>query len=159
MATDTAFVIGCLALLGRRIPQSLRVFMLSLAIVDDIGAILVVAIGYSSQLDWVALALGAVGMAGVRGMGLLGVRSIPIYFLVGTLSWAAVDASGVHATITGVALGLLTPTGRWVSEHRLQAILGRVVSDSSEDPRSDQAQERRAWKLTEVAIRETLSPV
>jgi NhaA family Na+:H+ antiporter len=106
-----------------------------------------------------ALALGAVGMAGVRGMGLLGVRSIPIYFLVGTLSWAAVDASGVHATITGVALGLLTPTGRWVSEHRLQAILGRVVSDSSEDPRSDQAQERRAWKLTEVAIRETLSPV
>jgi NhaA family Na+:H+ antiporter len=159
MATDTAFVIGCLALLGRRIPQSLRVFMLSLAIVDDIGAILVVAIGYSSQLDWVALALGAVGMAGVRGMGLLGVRSIPIYFLVGTLSWAAVDASGVHATITGVALGLLTPTGRWVSEPRLQAILGRVVSDSSEDPRSDQAQKRRAWKLTEVAIRETLSPV
>lgn len=159
MATDTAFVIGCLALLGRRIPQSLRVFMLSLAIVDDIGAILVVAIGYSSQLNWVALALGAVGMAGVRGMGMLGVRSIAIYFLVGTLSWAAVDASGVHATITGVALGLLTPTGRWVSEPRLQAILGRVVSDSSEDPRSDQTQKRRAWKLTEVAIRETLSPV
>jgi NhaA family Na+:H+ antiporter len=52
MATDTAFVIGCLALLGTRIPQSLRVFMLSLAIVDDIGAILVVAIGYSGQIDW-----------------------------------------------------------------------------------------------------------
>lgn len=58
MATDTAFVIGCLALLGRRLPQNLRIFMLSLAIVDDIGAILVVAIGYSTQLAWRALALG-----------------------------------------------------------------------------------------------------
>ena len=68
MATDTAFVIGCLAVLGRRIPQGLRVFMLSLAIIDDIGAILVVAIGYGSQLDWAALAVGGLGIAIVRGM-------------------------------------------------------------------------------------------
>ena len=59
MATDTAFVVGCLALLGSRIPQSLRVFMLSLAIADDIGAILVVAIGYSSDISWRALWWGA----------------------------------------------------------------------------------------------------
>ena len=159
MATDTAFVIGCLALLGRRIPQSLRIFMLSLAIVDDIGAILVVAIGYSSQLAWGALALGALGIAGVRGMGLLGIRSIPLYFLVGAVSWLAVDASGIHATITGVVLGLLTPTGRWVSDDRLQAILDRVVADPSEDRRSDMAEGRKAWRLTGVAMRETLSPV
>ncbi len=101
MATDTAFVIGCLAVLGRRIPQSLRVFMLSLAIVDDIGAILVVAIGYGSQLDWAALAVGGLGIAIVVGMGLLGIRSIPIYFLVGGLTWLAVDASGINATVTG----------------------------------------------------------
>ena len=82
MATDTAFVIGCLAVLGRRIPQSLRVFMLSLAIVDDIGAILVVAIGYGGQLDFAALAFGGLGIAIVVGMGLLGIRSTPIYFLV-----------------------------------------------------------------------------
>jgi NhaA family Na+:H+ antiporter len=159
MATDTAFVIGCLALLGRRIPQSLRVFMLSLAIVDDIGAILVVAIGYSSQLAWGALAVGALGIAGARGMGLLGIRSIPLYFLVGAVSWLAVDASGIHATITGVVLGLLTPTGRWVSDDRLQAILDRVVADPSEDRRSDMAEGRKAWRLTGVAMRETLSPV
>jgi len=159
MATDTAFVIGCLALLGRRIPQSLRVFMLSLAIVDDIGAILVVAIGYSSQLAWGALALGALGIASVRGMALLGVRSIPLYLLVGAVIWLAVDASGIHATITGVVLGLLTPTGRWVSDDRLQAILDRVVPDPSEDHRSDMAEGRKAWRLTEVAVRETLSPV
>jgi NhaA family Na+:H+ antiporter len=159
MATDAAFVIGCLALLGRRIPHSLRVFMLSLAIVDDIGAILVVAIGYSSQLAWGALALGALGIASVRGMGLLGIRRTPLYFLVGAVIWLAVDASGIHATITGVVLGLLTPTGRWVSDDRLQAILDRVVPDPSEDRRSDMAEGRKTWRLTEVAIRETLSPV
>ena len=159
MATDTAFVIGCLALLGRRIPQSLRIFMLSLAIVDDIGAILVVAIGYSSQLAWAALALGALGIASVRGMALLGVRSIPLYFLVGAVIWLAVDASGIHATISGVVLGLLTPTGRWVSDDRLQAILDRVVPEPSEDRRSDMAKGRKAWRVTEVAVRETLSPV
>jgi NhaA family Na+:H+ antiporter len=159
MATDTAFVIGCLALLGRRIPQSLRVFMLSLAIVDDIGAILVVAIGYSSQLVWGALALGALGIASVRGMALLGVRSIALYFLVGAVIWLAVDASGIHATITGVVLGLLTPTGRWVSDDRLQAIRDREVADPSGDRRGDRAEGRRAWRRSQVAIRETLSPV
>ena len=159
MATDTAFVIGCLALLGRRIPQNLRIFMLSLAIVDDIGAILVVAIGYSSQLSWSALALGAVGLFCVRGMALVGLRTIPLYCVVGMLSWLAVDASGIHATITGVALGLLTPTGKWVSEQRLRAILARVVADPSGDHRSDMAEKQKAWRLTEIATRETLSPV
>jgi NhaA family Na+:H+ antiporter len=158
MATDTAFVIACLALLGRRIPESLRIFMLSLAVVDDIGAILVVAIGYSSQLAWGALALAALGLASVRGMALLGIRSIPLYSLVGAVIWLAVDASGIHATICGVALGLLTPTGRWVSDDRLQAILDRVVADPSEDRRGGLAEGRMAWRLTEVAIRETLSP-
>jgi NhaA family Na+:H+ antiporter len=159
MATDTAFVIGCLAVLGRRIPQSLRIFMLSLAIVDDIGAILVVAIGYSGDLAWGALALAALGIAGVRGMALLGIRSIPLYSLVGAAIWLAVDVSGIHATLSGVVLGLMTPTGRWVSEDRLQAILDRVVADPSEDRRSDMAESRKAWRLTEVAVRETLSPV
>ena len=105
MATDTAFVIGCLAVLGSRIPQSLRVFMLSLAIVDDIGAILVVAIGYSSHIVWGALAMGALGIAVIRFMALVGIRGISIYFLVGGFIWFAVDASGIHATITGVILG------------------------------------------------------
>jgi NhaA family Na+:H+ antiporter len=98
-------------------------------------------------------------MASVRGMALLGVRRISLYFLLGAVIWLAVDASGIHATITGVVLGLLTPTGRWVSDDRLQAILDRVVADPSGDRRSDLAEGRRAWRLSEVAIRETLSPV
>jgi NhaA family Na+:H+ antiporter len=146
MATDTAFVIGCLALLGRRIPQSLRIFMLSLAIVDDIGAILVVAIGYTSQLAWGALGLGALGIASVRGMALLGVRSIPLYFLVGAVIWLALDAGGIQGTITGVVLGLLTPTGRWVSDDRLHAIVDRGGPEPTDDQdhRSDMTEGRKA---------------
>jgi NhaA family Na+:H+ antiporter len=159
MATDTAFVIGCLAILGSRIPQSLRVFMLSLAIVDDIGAILVVALGYGSHISWEALALAVVGFAIVRGMALLGVRSIAIYFLVGGLIWLAVDASGIHPTVTGVILGLMTPTGRWVSDKRLHAILDRVVAYPPGDHWSGNTEDRKALRMVETAARETLSPV
>jgi NhaA family Na+:H+ antiporter len=159
MATDTAFVIGCLALLGSRVPQSLRVFMLSLAIVDDIGAILVVAVGYSSHISWSALGLGVVGVAVVRLMALIGVRSIPAYFLIGVAIWLAVDASGVHATITGVILGLLTPARRWVSDKRLYAILDRVVAHPAGDEGSEDTKDRQTLQVAEIAARETLSPV
>ncbi|WP_222937639.1 Na+/H+ antiporter NhaA [Spartinivicinus ruber] len=126
MATDTAFVIGCLALLGARIPQSLRIFMLSLAIVDDIGAILVVSIGYGSRIHWEILALSAIGVVIVRVMTLLGVRSITLYFLIGGIIWLIIDASGVHATITGIILGLMTPTVKWVTDKHLHTILDSV---------------------------------
>jgi NhaA family Na+:H+ antiporter len=159
MATDTAFVVGCLALLGRRVPKSLRVFMLSLAIVDDIGAILVVAIGYSGHVVWGALALGALGVALVRAMTVVGIRSIPLYVLLGGLIWLAVDASGIHPTITGVILGLLTPARRWVSDERLYAILGQVVAHPTGDHGSGDTKDRQTLQMAEVAARETLSPV
>ena len=158
MATDTAFVIGCLALLGSRIPQSLRVFMLSLAIVDDIGAILVVAIGYSSHVAWGALALGARGVAIVRAMALVGIRGFPIYFLVGGFIWLAVDASGIRATVIGVILGLLTPARRWVSDERLYATLGQVVAHPAnrEGVVTPRIGRHCRWPRS---ARETLSPV
>jgi NhaA family Na+:H+ antiporter len=159
MATDTAFVIGCLALLKSRIPHSLRVFMLSLAIVDDIGAILVVAIGYSSRIAWGALAVGAFGVALVRVMALVGVRSVAVYCLVGGFSWLAIDASGIHATVTGVILGLLTPARRWVSDERLYAILDRVVAHPAGDVGSGDTKDRQTLQMAEIAARETLSPV
>jgi NhaA family Na+:H+ antiporter len=159
MATDTAFVIGCLALLGSRIPRSLRVFMLSLAIVDDIGAILVVAIGYSAPIVWGALALAALGIALVRGLTMLGFRSFPLYFLVGGLIWLAVDASGIHPTITGVILGLMAPARRWVTDERLYAILNRVVAHPTGDHGSGDTKDRETLQLAEIAARETLSPV
>jgi NhaA family Na+:H+ antiporter len=159
MATDTAFVIGCLALLGSRIPQSLRVFMLSLAIVDDIGAILVVAIGYSSHIDWGALALAVLGVVMVRAMTLVGFRGFPIYFLAGGFIWLAVDASGIHATITGVILGLMTPARRWVNDERLYAILDEVVAHPAGDHGSGDTKDRATLQVAEIAAREALSPV
>ncbi|PSJ47911.1 Na+/H+ antiporter NhaA [Zobellella endophytica] len=159
MATDTAFVIGCLALLGPRIPQSLRIFMLALAIVDDIGAILVVAIGYSQGLDGTMLALGGLGLVLVRVMALGGVRHLSGYFLVGGGIWLAVDASGIHPTITGVVLGLLTPARRWVGDERLYAILNRVVAHPAGDHGSGDTKDRHTLQLAEVAVRESLSPV
>lgn len=159
MATDTAFVIGCLALLGSRIPQSLRVFMLSLAIVDDIGAILVVAIGYSSHIDWGALALAVLGVGIVRAMTLVGFRGFPIYFLAGGFIWLAVDASGIHATITGVILGLMTPARRWVNDERLYAILDEVVAHPAGDHGSGDTKDRATLQVAEIAAREALSPV
>jgi NhaA family Na+:H+ antiporter len=159
MATDTAFVIGCLAVLGSRIPQSLRVFMLSLAIVDDVGAILIVAVGYSSHIAWGALALGALGIVIIRVMALAGVRDISIYFLLGCFVWLAVDASGIHATITGVILGLMTPARRWVSDERLYAILARVIAHPASHEGSGDTKDRQTLQVAEIAARETLSPV
>jgi len=159
MATDTAFVIGCLALLGSRIPQSLRVFMLSLAIFDDIGAILVVAIGYSSDIAWWPLALAALGLVIIRAMAMLGFRGFPLYFLVGGVIWLAVDASGIHATITGVILGLMTPARRWVSDERLLAILSQVIAHPASSESSADTKDRQTLQVAEIAARETLSPV
>jgi len=159
MATDTAFVIGCLALLGPRIPPSLRVFMLSLAITDDIGAILVVAVGYTKHVAWWPLALGMSGCILVRGMSALGIRSVPLYFLVGGMVWAAIDASGIHATVTGVVLGLLTPARRWVSDDRLYALLDQVVAHPSARSGSGITPDRRTLQVAEIAAREALSPV
>lgn len=159
MATDTAFVVGCLALLGTRIPQSLRVFMLSLAIVDDIGAILVVAIGYSRHVEWSALALAAVGIGVVHAMALLGLRGFSTYSFAGCLIWLAVDASGIHATITGVILGMMTPARRWVSDERLYAILDQVVAQPSGHETAGDTKDRQTLQKAEIAVRETLSPI
>jgi Na+/H+ antiporter NhaA len=107
MATDTAFALGALALIGRRFPTRLRVFLLTLVIVDDIGALTVIALGYTQELSPVAL-LVAVGLFGVvLGLRQLGVRRGIPYVVVGVGVWLATLESGVHPTIAGVALGLL----------------------------------------------------
>jgi NhaA family Na+:H+ antiporter len=110
MATDIAFVVGCLALLGSRIPKSLRVLLLSLAVLDDLGAILVIAIGYTENLRLGALAVALGGIGLVLLARALGVRSLLVYTLLGSMTWLAMHESGVHATLAGVALGLITPS-------------------------------------------------
>ncbi len=109
MATDIAFAVGVLALLGDRIPSGLKIFLLSLAIVDDIGAIVVIALFYSDgiELGWF-MGAGA-GILAIVGLRRLRVPWVPIYVVVGTVVWFATLRSGVHATIAGAALGLLAP--------------------------------------------------
>lgn len=87
MSTDTAFVIGCLAVLGSRVPGSLRLFLLSLGIFDDVGAILIVAAGYGETLNWVALGTAGLGLAVIAGIARPGIRSIPVYFAIGGGIW------------------------------------------------------------------------
>ncbi|HEV3497842.1 MAG TPA: Na+/H+ antiporter NhaA, partial [Actinomycetes bacterium] len=134
MATDIAFAIGVLAVLGSRVPAGAKVFLLTLAIVDDILAITVIAVFYTSQLalGWLAVAVG--GMALVLVLRRLGVRAISAYVPIGVLVWLATLESGVHATIAGVALGLATPArpvgGRPVLEqlqHRLHPLSSYLV--------------------------------
>lgn len=159
MTTDTAFVIGCLALLGSRVPKSLSMFMLSLAIVDDIGAMLVVAFGYSGAIDWHALGWAAGGLALLQATAWAGIRGFPVYFALGSFIWVAVDASGVHATATGVVLGLMTPARRWVTDDRLYAILDQVVAHPTAQEHGGETRDRKTLQIAEIAARETLSPV
>ena len=143
MATDIAFALGVLALLGRRIPIELRVFLLALAVVDDLGAIAVIAIFYTEDLAlnaaWIAFAL----LFAIVGMNRVGVRSYNVYVVLGVLFWTAVLKSGVHATIAGVMLGALTPSQPYFSRrglldaapdllHRFQVAIDRDDHDDSQ---------------------------
>jgi len=159
VATDTAFVIGCLALLGSRIPPSLRLFLLSLAVFDDVGAILVVAVGYGETLNWAALGLAALGLVTMLGATLIGIRSAVVYFLLACLIWLCLDASGINPTLAGVALGLMTSTHGWVSDERLRAILERVLAYPKGDHWSGDSADRRDLQQAGVAVTEVLSPV
>jgi NhaA family Na+:H+ antiporter len=109
MATDIAFAVAALGIFGARVPSGLKVFLLALAIADDIGAVVVIALFYATGVDPQWLAVVAAGLALCVFLPRFGVRSYGVYVLVGTLVWYATLKSGVHATIGGVLLGLLTP--------------------------------------------------
>jgi NhaA family Na+:H+ antiporter len=109
MATDIAFAVAALGIFGARVPPGLRVFLLALAIADDIGAVVVIALFYAAGVAPQWLAVAAAGLALCVLLPRIGVRSYGVYFLVGALVWYATLRSGVHATIGGVLLGLLTP--------------------------------------------------
>jgi len=112
MATDIAFVVGFLALLGPRVPIGLKILLLSLAIADDIGAILVIALFYSADVSLLYLSLAGGGLGLTILLSRMGVRSVLVYLILGLGIWLALLKSGVHPTIAGVLLGLTAPLAR-----------------------------------------------
>ncbi|MEX2081586.1 MAG: Na+/H+ antiporter NhaA [Dehalococcoidia bacterium] len=128
MATDIAFALGVLSLLGRRVPFGVKVFLLGLAIVDDIGAIVVIAVFYTEELAvgpgaWALALLGAIVLAN-RG----GVRNVYVYIVLGGLLWVAVLKAGIHPTIAGVVLGLLAPARPFYSVRDFVSSAERVLA-------------------------------
>jgi NhaA family Na+:H+ antiporter len=124
-ATDIAFALGVLSLLGSRVPASLKVFLLALAILDDLGAIVIIALFYTHGLSMLSLALAAAGLLGLFLLNRAGVLRIAAYVLVGAFVWVCVLKSGVHATLAGVALAFAIPLrgGGQSPLHRLEHML------------------------------------
>jgi NhaA family Na+:H+ antiporter len=108
-ATDIAFALGVLSLLGKRVPTALKAFLLSVAIFDDLGAIIVIAVFYTADLSWPSLLAAAVFIAGLWGLNRAGVVRPAAYILLGIPLWVAVLKSGVHATLAGVVLAMFIP--------------------------------------------------
>lgn len=108
-ATDIAFALGVLVMLGKRVPASLKVCLVAVAIIDDLAAIIIIAVFYTAETSLIALALAGFGLAIVAFMNFKGVSRLSPYLWMGVFIWACVLKSGVHATLAGVALGLLIP--------------------------------------------------
>lgn len=114
MATDIAFAVGVLALLGKRVPAAMRVLLLALAVIDDLGAILVIAIFYSTGIELGGLGVAALGFGGIFGLRWLGVRNKAAYVVPGIVVWGGIYAAGIHPTIAGVLIGVATPVRAWL---------------------------------------------
>jgi NhaA family Na+:H+ antiporter len=158
MATDIAFVVGLLALLRDRVPKSLRVMLLSLAIADDIGAIVVIAVGYTETVNLTALAMAVGGIGLVMVFFRLGIHNMAVYGLCMLFVWAALHESGVHPTLAGVTFGLLAPTRSWVSKGRLGTMARRTLCYLQGEQWSDPQARYKALREMEEATRESISP-
>jgi len=157
MATDIAFVVGFLALFGSRVPFSLKILLLSLAIVDDLGAVLIIALVFTHDLawNWLIVVGGCVGLIYILNRS--GVRSVTVYVMVGVVIWLAVYKSGIHPTVAGVLLGLLTPASAWIGDKRFFAIVGELWDRlKGHELKPDRQDDLNALQF---AAREALSPL
>ena len=151
MATDIAFAVGVLALLGTRAPLALKVFLLALAIVDDLGAIAVIAIFYTDQIEFGWLAAAAAAFGATMVIGRFGIRAAMVYLALGLFAWFAVHESGVHATIAGVVLGLLTPVNAFYEDKQVER---RVIELAEELRRGEAEDTPQGDELGRAALRE-----
>ena len=129
MATDIAFVVGILALLGKRVPLALKIFILALAIVDDLGAVLVIAIFYTSNISFTSLLIAGGFLVLLIAMNRMGVRNLLIYTLVGVGLWLAFLKSGVHATVAGVLLAFTIPVSSRINTKKFKNETESLLKD------------------------------
>ena len=129
MATDIAFAVGILTLLGSRVPATLRVLLLAVAIIDDIGAIIVIAIFYSAGIDISALIWVGAGIFGIFALQTIGVRPGFVFAIPGIVLWAGMLQFGVHPTIAGVIIGLMTPVKPWYGKEGFLRVARKAIDD------------------------------
>jgi NhaA family Na+:H+ antiporter len=160
MATDIAFAVGILSLLGSRVPSAMRILLLAVAIIDDIGAILVIAIFYSTGFSWTGMAIVGGGLAFLIFIQRIGVRPGGAYIIPMIVMWAGLHEAGIHPTIAGVIVGLATPVRPWLSGGQFI----RIAQESLAEFRQTEAAAGGEDALTplkrlSVAGREAVSPV
>ena len=154
MATDIAFVLGVLALLGSRVPVTLKIFVTALAIADDLIAVLVIAVFYTEKIQLISLTLGLAGIALCFGANALGIRKPFIYAVIGTFVWYAVLKSGVHATVAGVLLAFTIPARTYIDRdsflRQTRSLLDSFASAAAGAPESHSALHAMHKKLEMV---------
>ena len=128
-ATDIAFTLGILSLLGKRVPVSLKIFLMALAIIDDLGAIVIIALFYTQELSTLSIFVAAVSLAALFIMNRMGVVRKAAYIMVGVILWVSVLKSGVHATLAGVALAFFIPLKSTDSEGKTFSIAHQLEHD------------------------------
>ncbi|HYQ26709.1 MAG TPA: Na+/H+ antiporter NhaA, partial [Polyangiaceae bacterium] len=160
MATDIAFAVGILTLLGTRVPAALRVLLLALAVIDDLGAIVVIALFYSSGLALAGALVAGAGLACLLAMQRFGVRSKLAYVLPTIVTWGGVYAAGIHPTIAGVLVGLLTPVRAWLGPDGFVTGVRHELKHLEASPAGSLSPHSLAGSLRQVdlARREALSP-
>jgi NhaA family Na+:H+ antiporter len=160
MATDIAFAVAVLALLGRRVPAQLRLFLLTLSIVDDVGSILVIAIYYTAHFSLPAMGLAIAVLGLILAMRWLGFRTPLAYVLPGIIVWVAMLQSGVHATIAGVIIGAITPAKAPGRKSAFVEAVRETLPEVSDprDPEDAQRNEVMFGRIEELA-RQTESPL
>ncbi|UQA58551.1 Na+/H+ antiporter NhaA [Polyangium aurulentum] len=160
MATDIAFAVGILTLLGKRVPAALRVLLLALAVIDDLGAIVVIALFYSSGVSSSGLLVAAAGFGGVLAMQRFGVRTKLAYVPPSIVAWAGIYVAGVHPTIAGVLVGLVTPVRAWLGPDGfvvgVREKLEHLAKTSTDTLSSHELAE--TLRHVDVARREAMSP-
>jgi NhaA family Na+:H+ antiporter len=159
MATDIAFAVGVLTLLGRRVPPALRVLLLALAVIDDLGAIIVIAVFYSGGLEPVGFGVAAGGLLGIVALKALGVRHPSAYIVPAVVAWAGTYVAGIHPTIAGVVVGLMTPVRAWLGpEGYSQALSGQLSALDAPGVAADEHALALSVRGLAETAREAVSP-